>query len=68
MSVETPEDDEKLQRNNFLETLAPEAKVAFLHALESAAERGLSERAAWEEAVAAAQLAYRSEPGGSGPP
>lgn len=58
MPEDTPEIAEKRERNAFMESLAPEAKDRFLAALESAAQRGLSDKAAWEEAVVAAETTY----------
>lgn len=54
----TPDEAAKAERNAFLESLSPEAKERFLAALERAADRGMSEEAAWEEAVVAAELTY----------
>ena len=53
-----PIEAEKAERNAFYESLAPEAKERFLAALEKAAAQGVSEEAAWEDAVVAAELTY----------
>lgn len=50
------------ERNAFYENLPPEAKERFLDALERAADRGLSEDAAWKEAALEAQATYRGNP------
>lgn len=54
----TPYEARIAERNAFFNSLPPQAKESFLLALEDAAERGLTEEAAWEEAVTAAELTY----------
>ncbi|GEM_PF-5101497 len=58
---DTPEELLLAQRNAFLESLSIEAKERFLDALTGAKERGLSDKAAWEEAVVAAETTYAAE-------
>lgn len=58
LNPETPEGLEIAQRNAFMESLSIEARDRFLRALQDAAVRGLSDRAAWEEAVVAAETTY----------
>ena len=59
---DTPEENLIAQRNAFMESLSIEAKDRFLDTLAAAKERGLSDEAAWEEAVVAAETAYAAEP------
>lgn len=54
----TPLEAEIAQRNAFMESLSIEAKDRFLAALTDAKERGMSDQAAWEEAVVAAETTY----------
>lgn len=49
----TPDDARKVERNAFYNSLPLGAKERFLEVLESAAERGLDEEAAWLEASSA---------------
>lgn len=51
----TPDEAAKAERNAFYASLPIGAQERFLDALKSAADRGLSEDAAWEEAVLATQ-------------
>ena len=53
-----PEARRLQERNAFYESLAIEAKERFLRALDEAQGRGLSEEAAWREAVVAAETTY----------
>lgn len=46
------------ERNAFYESLPPAARDVFLEELKRAAERGLDEQRAWEEAVRAAETTY----------
>lgn len=55
---DTPEGYAVAERNAFLESLSIEAKERFLDALSAAKDRGLSDEAAWEEAVVAAETTY----------
>lgn len=59
---ETPAQARVDERNWFYESLPPEAKARFLDALTAAKDRGLSQDAAWEEAVLAAETAYPPDP------
>ena len=60
----TPTEHLLAERNAFLESLAPEAKERFLAALTDAKERGMSDDAAWEEAVVAAETTYAPDEAG----
>lgn len=57
-AADEPHELEIEERNAFYESLSLEAKDRFLTALRSASGRGLSEAAAWNEAVVAAETAY----------
>jgi hypothetical protein len=61
---DTPHELTLAERNAFLESLAPEAKERFLDALTRSKEAGLTDRAAWVEAVVAAETAYSAPLGG----
>ena len=58
LNPETPMGLEIAERNAFLESLSIEARERFLGTLTAAKERGLSDGAAWEEAVVAAETTY----------
>jgi hypothetical protein len=51
----TPEEARKAQRNMFYNSLPTGAKDTFIETLKDAAERGLDEQTAWEEAVLAVE-------------
>ncbi|MEA3201564.1 MAG: hypothetical protein QOE90_2992 [Thermoplasmata archaeon] len=55
---DTPEEMLLMQRNAFMESLSIEAKARFLDVLTEAKTRGMSDEAAWEEAVVAAETTY----------
>lgn len=57
-----PEQSRIAERNAFYNSLPPAAKERFLDTLTVSRERGLSEEAAWEEAVVAAETTYPAEP------
>jgi hypothetical protein len=61
---DTPTENLLAERNAFLESLAVEAKERFLDTLVAAKERGLSDDAAWGEAVVAAETTYAPDEAG----
>lgn len=60
-AVDDPAALRRQQRNAFYHSLPPAAQESFLRAVEEAQARGLSNDAAWEAAVEAAETTYPEE-------